>query len=202
MARNGNLAVTDRILAIRERWHTKRHPFFLAFGEGKLPLRALGRYQALHYHFVSRALASFGMLYARGYHFEDVRKMIAENIAEEEGLKAIPEPGHEPHDHNELILRFCRAAGLTDDEVRITKMPPAWWARAAPLSLAAHRATRATTELTVVGGPRVRILGPSRRESIANLTPADAERPCRCRIGNRWGPGKMGSAAAWSWRRY
>src|SRR5215467_2323513 len=95
MARNGNLApVTDRILAIRERWHTKRHPFFLAFGEGKLPLRALGRYQALHYHFVSRALASFGMLYARGYHCEDVRKMIAENIAEEEGFKAIPEPGH------------------------------------------------------------------------------------------------------------
>ena len=130
MARNGDLApVTERILAIRERWHTKRHPFFLAFGEGKLPLRALGRYQALHYHFVSRALASFGLLYARGYHCEDVRKMIAENIAEEEGLKAIPEPGHEPHDHNELILRFCRAAGLSDDEVRNTKMPPAWWAR-------------------------------------------------------------------------
>jgi len=130
MARNGNLApVTERILAIRERWHTKRHPFFLAFGEGKLPLRALGRYQALHYHFVSRALASFGLLYARGYEFEDVRKMIAENIAEEEGLKAIPEPGHEPHDHNELILRFCRAAGLNEDEVRNTKMPPAWWAR-------------------------------------------------------------------------
>ena len=118
MARNGdlgsNVPITERILAIRERWHTKRHPFFLAFGEGKLPLKALGRYQALHYHFVSRALASFGLLYARGYHFEDVRKMIAENIAEEEGLKAIPEPGHEPHDHNELILRFCRAAGLTD----------------------------------------------------------------------------------------
>ena len=129
MAPNGGLPITDRILAIRELWHTKRHPFFLAFGEGKLPLRALGRYQALHYHFVSRALASFGMLYARGYHFEDVRKMIAENIAEEEGLKAIPEPGHEPHDHNELILRFCRAAGLSDDEVRNTKMPPAWWAR-------------------------------------------------------------------------
>ena len=39
MARNGNLGsnapITDRILAIRERWHTKRHPFFLAFGEGK-----------------------------------------------------------------------------------------------------------------------------------------------------------------------
>ena len=75
MARDGDLPssapITERILAIRDRWHTKRHPFFLAFGEGKLPLRALGRYQALHYHFVSRALASFGLLYARGYHVEE-----------------------------------------------------------------------------------------------------------------------------------
>ena len=70
MAPNDGLPITNRILDFVSSWHTKRHPFFLAF-EGKLPLRALGRYQALHYHFVSRALASFGMLYARGYHFED-----------------------------------------------------------------------------------------------------------------------------------
>lgn len=121
--------IAERILAIRERWHTKRHPFFLAFGEGKLPLKALARYQALHFHFVQRAIASFGLLFGRFYPLEDVRKMIAENIAEEEGFKAIPEEGHEPHDHNELILRFCRAAGMSEAEVRNTKMPPAWWAR-------------------------------------------------------------------------
>jgi|GEM_PF-309137 pyrroloquinoline-quinone synthase len=133
MAPNDDLPSTapiaERILAIRERWHTKRHPFFLAFGEGKLPLRALGRYQALHYHFVQRAIASFGLLFGRFYQLEDVRKMIAENIAEEEGFKAIPEEGHVPHDHNELILRFCRAAGLAEEEVRNMRMPPAWWAR-------------------------------------------------------------------------
>jgi len=57
--------------------------------------------------------------------------------------------------------------------------------------------------VTIPGrGTEGSIPGPSRRESIANLTPADAERPCRCWIGNRWWPGKMGSAAAWSWRRY
>jgi hypothetical protein len=28
------------IHAIRERWHTKNHPFFAALAEGKLPLRA------------------------------------------------------------------------------------------------------------------------------------------------------------------
>jgi pyrroloquinoline quinone (PQQ) biosynthesis protein C len=122
-------SITDRIIAVRERWHTKQHPFFGAFGEGKLPLRALGRYLALHYHFVSRALPAFGILYARCYHLEEVRKAIAENLAEEEGLKAIPEPGHEPHDHNELIFRFCRAAGFSSDEVRNIHLPPAWWAR-------------------------------------------------------------------------
>jgi len=133
MALNPNspfsIPIADRIVAVRDCWHTKHHPFFRAFGEGKLPLRSLGRYLALHHHFVSYALRSFGLFYTRFYHLEDVRKMMAENLAEEEGLKAIPQPGHEPHDHNELILRFCRAAGLSDAEVRNMKMPPAWWAR-------------------------------------------------------------------------
>ncbi len=121
--------IAERILAIRDRWHTKRHPFFRAFSEGTLPLKALGRYQALHYHFVAYAVRSFGLFYARFYHLDDVRKMMAENLAEEEGFKAIPQPGSEPHDHIELIFRFCRAAGLSDEEVRAMKMPPAWWAR-------------------------------------------------------------------------
>src|SRR5204863_3223030 len=87
--------VVDDILAIRERWHTKRHPFFGALGEGKLPLRVLGIYMAMHWQFVQRALASFGILFTRTFSQEDVRKMIVENLAEEEGLKAIPREGHE-----------------------------------------------------------------------------------------------------------
>ena len=55
----------DDILAIRERWHTKKHPFFPAFAEGKLPLRAMGVYKAMHWHFVQRAIASFGVLFAQ-----------------------------------------------------------------------------------------------------------------------------------------
>jgi pyrroloquinoline quinone (PQQ) biosynthesis protein C len=124
------MAIVDDVLAVRERWHTKRHPFFQAFGEGKLPLRALGLYMGLHWHFVQRAIAGFGVLFARTYAGqEDVRKMIAENIAEEEGFKAIPREGHQPHDHNELIFRFCKAAGLSEAEVRALRMTPAWWAR-------------------------------------------------------------------------
>ena len=127
MASTRNIA--ERIVQIRDRWHTKKHPFFAAFAEGKLPLRALGRYQALHYQYVRYAISSFGLIYARAIDHPEVRKSVAENLAEEEGLKAIPEPGHEPHDHNELIFRFCRAADLTDEQVRNMPMPPAWWAR-------------------------------------------------------------------------
>lgn len=133
MARNIQVATSqslaDRIVAIRDRWHTKKHPFFNAMAEGKLPLKSLARYQALHYRYVSYAGPSAGVFYTRTYHLEDVRKMVAENVAEEEGLKAINRPGHEAHDHNDLIFRFCRAAGMGDAEVKAVKMTPAWWAR-------------------------------------------------------------------------
>ena len=90
----------------------------------------MGVYKARHWHFVQRAIASFGVLFARTYAgHEDVSRMIAENISEEEGFKAIPREGHQAHDHSELIFRFCRAAGLSESEVRSMKMTPAWWAR-------------------------------------------------------------------------
>src|SRR6516162_7147791 len=54
---------------------------------------------------------------------------MAEKVVEEEGVMAIPQLGHEPHVYTVLILRFCRATGLSDEEVRNMKMPPAWWAR-------------------------------------------------------------------------
>jgi pyrroloquinoline quinone (PQQ) biosynthesis protein C len=122
--------VADQIVAIREKWHTKRHPFFQAFGEGKLPLRAMGIYKALHGKYVEHGLASFGIFYSRTILDEDIRKAIAENIAEEEGFKAIPRPGHEPHEHSELISRFCKAAGLSNEEIQNMKLTPAWWGRA------------------------------------------------------------------------
>lgn len=121
--------IGDQIVAIRDRWHTKNHPFFKEFAQGKVPLKALGKYLALHYQFVRRAQASFGVFYTRAFKHEDMRKIVIENLAEEEGLQAIPVPGHEPHNHNELIFRFCRAAGISEKDVRAMKMSPAWWAR-------------------------------------------------------------------------
>ena len=49
------------------------------------------------------------MFCARGDYLEDVRAIIAQNT--------VSESAHEPHDHNELSLRFYRAASLSDEEI-------------------------------------------------------------------------------------
>ena len=120
-------SIGAKINQLREDWHTKKHPFFLKMLDGSLPLRPLGVYMANHFQFVQRAQPSFGLLYYRAPH--DVQLALIENLAEEEGLAAIPGEDHEPHNHNELIFSFCRAAGLSEDEVRDTKMQAAWVAR-------------------------------------------------------------------------
>ena len=119
--------IADKVVAIRETWHTKKHPFFQAMLDGSLPLRALGVYMAQHLKFVNYVVPSFGFIYWRGP--SDVRRMIAENMAEEEGLMAIPKPGHVPHDHFEMISDFCRHAGLSDEEIENMQPTPGWWAR-------------------------------------------------------------------------
>jgi pyrroloquinoline-quinone synthase len=121
------LKTAARVVEIREKWHTKEHPFFKEFGKGKLPLRAIGMYMAQHYQFVTLVLPSFGVLYSRAP--LDVRKVVVENLAEEEGLAAIDREGHEAHDHMMDIFAFTRAAGLKDGEVKALEPTPAWRAR-------------------------------------------------------------------------
>lgn len=119
--------IAERIVAIRDKWHTKNHPFFQLMPDGSLDLRALGIYMANHYKFVELALPSFGFLLWKGP--QDVKHAVIENLAEEEGLVAIPRPGHEPHDHTRMIFDFCNAAGLSDDEVKTFEIGPAWHGR-------------------------------------------------------------------------
>jgi pyrroloquinoline quinone (PQQ) biosynthesis protein C len=121
------LDTARRVVEIREKWHTKNHPFFQEFARGKLPLRAIGIFMAQHYQFVTLVLPSFGVLYSRAP--LDVRKIVVENLAEEEGLAAIEVEGHEPHDHMMDIFAFTRAAGLEDAEVEAMEPTPGWWAR-------------------------------------------------------------------------
>ena len=122
---NGSIA--NQIIAIRDRSHTKNHPFFQAMTDGSLDLRALGIYMANHFQFVALAQPAFGLLYYRAP--QDVRDTLVENLAEEQGLAAIPGEGHEAHNHNDMIFRFCEAAGIDEEAVRSTKMSASWVGR-------------------------------------------------------------------------
>ena len=55
----------DDIVALREVWHTKEHPLFTEFSEGRFGLEPLGILMAQHYQHVIRALPSFGHIYAK-----------------------------------------------------------------------------------------------------------------------------------------
>jgi pyrroloquinoline quinone (PQQ) biosynthesis protein C len=124
---SAGIDISARITAVRDQWHTKRHPLFKTLATGELDLRVLGIYMAQHAKYVRYGLEAFGLLYARGA--SDVRKMLVENMAEEEGL--IGGHGEQgPHDHMEMIYEFCAAAGLTRDEVLDVEMTPGWWGRA------------------------------------------------------------------------
>ena len=107
--------IAGRITAIRDKWHTKQHPMFQAMAKGELNLRVLGVYMAQHAKYVRHGLEAFGLMYSRAP--ADVRKMLAENMAEEEGLIG-GHTDHGAHDHMQMIYDFCDVAGMTKDEVR------------------------------------------------------------------------------------
>jgi pyrroloquinoline-quinone synthase len=117
----------DEIVAIREKWHTKNHPFYVDFSQGKMGLEPMGRLMAQHYQHVRLVVPSFGVAYFKAP--PEGRRFMLENLAEEEGLMAGPGDDREPHDHMEMILRFCRAAGLSDDTVKKTEQLASWRAR-------------------------------------------------------------------------
>lgn len=130
MAQDGNSGIDgsigEAIVALRDRWHTKNHPYFKALADGSLDLHALGVYMANHYKFVDQAMPSFGLMYYRAP--DDVRVSLVENLAEEHGLLGMH--GEDGHDHMVMIFNFCRAAGLDEAEVRAVKPSPVWTARA------------------------------------------------------------------------
>ncbi len=117
----------ESVVLLREAWHTKNHPFYIEFSEGKIGLLSMAALMAQHYQHVRRCLPSFGLIYYKSP--PEARSFALENLAEEEGLVAGPGKGREAHDHMELIFRFCLAAGMTKEEVRSTEQLPAWRAR-------------------------------------------------------------------------
>ena len=122
-----NRPVSQELIAIRERWHCMNHPFYDRLSEGALNLEHLAFFLVQHSLLVRQIFRSIGVTYAKSP--DDIAHFIVENLAEEAGILGID--GGEAHDHRELIFRFTRHCGWTDDDVRSAELLPTWFARAA-----------------------------------------------------------------------
>lgn len=96
----------DRIL---EEKSILKHPFYQKWNEGKLSLGELQDYAKQYYHFVKH----FPMFVSSVHSYcdnKEVRKMLVENIADEDGYKT------GVSDHPELWMNFANALGVTENE--------------------------------------------------------------------------------------
>ena len=101
------LTVSSRIDSkVAERAMLK-HPFYQAWTEGRLPLDTLRDYARQYFHHVEAFPRAVSAVHS-ACSDRDGRRMLAENLAEEEGLEAGKQ------DHASLWLMF--ACGLGEDE--------------------------------------------------------------------------------------
>ena len=84
-----------------------KHPFYQAWTEGRLPLDTLRDYARQYFHHVEAFPRAVSAVHS-ACPDRDGRRMLAENLAEEEGVEAGKQ------DHATLWLMF--AAGLGEDE--------------------------------------------------------------------------------------
>ena len=187
---NADVSFGEKIIAVRDKWHTKNHPLFTTLATGKLDIRVLGIHQAMHTKFVVLALEAFGLLYTRGD--REIKKMCVENLAEEEGLIAQDSVGEDPHEHIQMLYNFCLATGLSQAEIDDMEMLPSWWARTLyyrhiadvePIGVAL---AALFTQEGQQRGPQARQhFGPA---SLAPMTERRRQRGCAYRTAVRPGP--------------
>ena len=87
-----------------------KHPFYQAWTEGRLPLDTLRDYARQYFHHVEAFPRAVSAVHS-ACPDRDGRRMLAENLAEEEGIEAGKQ------DHATLWLMF--AGGLGEDEARV-----------------------------------------------------------------------------------
>ena len=87
------------------------HPFYQAWTEGRLPLDTLRAYARQYFHHVEAFPRAVSAVHS-ACPDRDGRRMLAENLAEEEGLEAGKQ------DHAGLWLMFAAGIGETEDAVR------------------------------------------------------------------------------------
>lgn len=94
-----------------------KHPLYQAWTEGRLPLDTLRAYARQYFHHVEafpRVVSAVHSACAD----RDGRRMLAENLAEEEGIAAGKQ------DHATLWLMFACDLGESDDAVRVQALNP------------------------------------------------------------------------------
>lgn len=93
------------------------HPFYQAWTEGRLPLETLRSYARQYFHHVEAFPRAVSAVHS-ACDDRSGRRMLAENLAEEEGI----EEGKQ--DHASLWLMFARGLGESEAEVRSQPLNP------------------------------------------------------------------------------
>jgi pyrroloquinoline-quinone synthase len=97
----------DRLVATRDKKHSKNHPFFELWAQGKLTKEQMAFYCTQHFHFVGQFL---NWLAYQGSQIEqhDVKAYLFENLADEEN----------PDDrHLDMLKDFVATCGVNRDSV-------------------------------------------------------------------------------------
>jgi len=93
------------------------HPFYQAWTEGRLPLDTLRAYARQYFHHVEAFPRAVSAVHS-GCDDRDGRRMLAENLAEEDGV----ESGKQ--DHATLWLMFASGLGESEEAVRAQGLNP------------------------------------------------------------------------------
>ena len=94
------------------------HPFYQAWTEGKLSLDTLQEYAKQYFHHVEVFPKVVSAVHSRCPDAAG-RRMLAENLAEEEGLT-----GQGKQDHATLWMQFAQGLGATEASVRSVPLNP------------------------------------------------------------------------------
>jgi pyrroloquinoline-quinone synthase len=93
------------------------HPFYQAWTEGRLPLDTVRSYSRQYFHHVEAFPRAVSAVHA-GCPDREGRRMLAENLAEEEGVEAGKQ------DHATLWLMFAAGLGESEESVRAQELNP------------------------------------------------------------------------------
>ncbi len=94
-------------------YHLLKHPFYQKWTEGTLPKKCLQNYSAQYYHHVSAFPRYISALHSLCENQEE-RKILLENLNDEEGAKGEPHP--------DLWMYFAEGLGLNKETVQKTPL--------------------------------------------------------------------------------